>query len=76
MDEQSKEAGFYQVALDLVARQGYGNASFEVGGEEELDIVEEFYTEESKPVHHQQSHDFTHMQDIQRGLQQSVQALN
>jgi hypothetical protein len=26
-----------------VARQGYGNASFEVGGEEGLDIVEEFY---------------------------------
>jgi hypothetical protein len=30
--------------LDHVARQGYGNASFEVGGEEGLDIVEEFYT--------------------------------
>jgi hypothetical protein len=44
MDEQSKAAGFYQEALDHVARQGYGNASFEVGGEEGLDIVEEFYT--------------------------------
>jgi hypothetical protein len=43
MDEQSKAAGFYQEALDHVARQGYGNASFEVGGEEGLDIVEEFY---------------------------------
>jgi hypothetical protein len=30
MDEQSKAAGFYQEALDHVARQGYGNASFEV----------------------------------------------
>lgn len=42
MDEQSKAAGFYQEALDHVARQGYGNANFEVGGEEGLDIVEEF----------------------------------
>lgn len=42
MDEQSKTAGFYQEALDHVARQGYGNACFEVGGEEGLDIVEEF----------------------------------
>jgi hypothetical protein len=47
MDEQSKAAGFYQEALDHVARQGYGNASFEVG-EEGLDIVEEFYTDEPK----------------------------
>jgi hypothetical protein len=38
MDEQSKAAGFYQEALDFVARQGYGNASFEVGGDEGLDI--------------------------------------
>jgi len=29
-----------------VARQGYGNASFEVGGEEGLDIVEEFYSDQ------------------------------
>lgn len=47
IDEQSKSAGFYQEVLDFVARQGYGNASFEVGGEEGLDIVEEFYTDES-----------------------------
>ena len=46
IDEQSKAAGFYQEALDYVARQGYGNASFEVGGEE-LEIVDEFYTENS-----------------------------
>jgi hypothetical protein len=75
IDEQSKAAGFYQEALDHVARQGYGNASFEVGGEEGLDIVEEFYTE-NKSEQHQQTHDLTHVQDIQKGLQQSVQALN
>lgn len=48
IDEQSKAAGFYQEALDHVARQGYGNASFEVGGEEGLDIVEEFYTDKNQ----------------------------
>jgi hypothetical protein len=76
IDEQSKVAGFYQEALDHVARQGYSNASFEVGGEEGLDIVEEFYTDESKPEQYQQTHDLTHVQDIQKGLQQSVQVLN
>ncbi len=59
-----------------MARQSYSNASFEVGGEEGLDIVEEFYTDETKPEQHQQSYDLTHVQDIQKGLQQSVQALN
>ena len=75
IDEQSKVAGFYQEALDHVARQGYGNASFEVGSDEGLDIVEEFYTEDTKSEH-QQNHDLAHVQDIQKGLQQSVQALN
>ena len=53
MDEQSKAAGFFQEALDHVARQGYGNASFEVGGEEGLDIVEEFYNSNEKEEPHQ-----------------------
>ncbi|MCH7310577.1 hydrolase or metal-binding protein [Acinetobacter sp. ANC 4805] len=75
IDEQSKAAGFYQEALDHVARQGYGNARFEVGGEEGLDIVDEFYSDESK-TEHQQTHDLTHVQDLQKGLQGSVQALN
>lgn len=72
IDEQSKAAGFYQEALDHVARQGYGNTSFEVGGEDGLDIVEEFYADESKPEQHEQSH----VQEIHKGLQQSVQSLN
>ncbi len=76
INEQSKAAGFYQEALDHVARQGYSKASFEVGGEEGLDIVEEFYNDESKPQQHEQFHNFTHVQDIQKGLQQSVQSLN
>ena len=76
INQKSKLCGFNQEALDHVARQGYGNASFEVGGEEGLDIVEEFYSDESKTEQHQQTHDLTHVQDIQKGLQQSVQALN
>ena len=76
IDEQSKAAGFYQEALDFVARQGYGNASFEVGGDEGLDIVEEFYTEESKSEQSQQIHELTHVQDIQKSLQQSVRSVN
>jgi hypothetical protein len=42
IDEQSKAAGFYQEALDHVARQGYGNASFEVGGEEGWILLRSF----------------------------------
>ena len=77
IDEQSKAAGFYQEALDFVARQGYGNASFEVGGDEGLDIVEEFYSDESaKHEQHYQAQDMVDVQDIKKGLQQSVQALN
>ncbi|ENW05942.1 recombination directionality factor [Acinetobacter beijerinckii] len=73
IDEQSKTVGFYQEALDHVARQGYGNGSFEVGGEEVLDIVEEFYADEANSDQRHQPNDLTH---VQEGLQQSVQALN
>lgn len=76
IDEQSKAAGFYQEALDHVARQCYGNASFEVGGEEGLEIVEEFYTEEEKSEQLKQTQDLKHMPNIKKDLQQSVQALN
>ena len=43
-----------------------------MGGEDGLDIVEEFYADESKPERHEQSH----VQEIHKGLQQSVQSLN
>ncbi|QHI11069.1 recombination directionality factor [Acinetobacter haemolyticus] len=46
IDQQSKASGFNQQALDQMARQGYGNARFEVNSEEGLDLVEEFYTDE------------------------------
>ena len=54
----------------------YGNANFEVGGEEGLDIVEEFYTDGANQELNQQTHDLGHVQDIQKGLQQSVRAVN
>ena len=87
IDQQSKALGFNQHALDQMARQGYGNARFEVNAEEGLDLVEEFYTDElveseqvqpnskakAKPKFHQGE---GFVQDIQQGLQQSVRAVN
>ena len=89
IDQQSKVSGFNQHALDQIARQGYGNAQFEVNGEEGLDLVEEFYTEEnfeaeqvqpqsqskdkSKTKFNQQD---GFVQDIQQGLQGSVRVVN
>ena len=74
-------AGFYQEALDHVARQGYGNASFEVGGEEGLDIVEEFYSDQQNAVEVQSDSPSVHqvMEDatgIKQGLRQSVKAIS
>ncbi|MND73001.1 hypothetical protein D3C80_645650 [compost metagenome] len=87
IDQQSKASGFNQQALDQMARQGYGNARFEVNSEEGLDLVEEFYTGElveSEQVQPEpkakikpkfnQGQDF--VQDIQKGLQQNVRAVN
>lgn len=76
IDQKSKLAGFNQAALDQVARQGYANALFEVDGEDGGEIVEEFHSSESRQELSQQIHDLTNVQDIQKGLQQSVQALN
>ncbi len=79
IDEQSKVAGFYQEALDHVARQGYCNARFEVNTEEGLDVVEEFYSD-SELVERQQVEGLKQVdgfiQDIQQGLQRSVRAVN
>ncbi|EOR03860.1 hypothetical protein F896_03396 [Acinetobacter genomosp. 15BJ] len=75
IDEQSKAAGFYQEALDHVARQGYGNASFEVGGEEGLDIVEEFYHSNEKEEPHQCGA-LSCVTTMEQELSRSVKALN
>ena len=54
MDEQAKVAGFYQEALDHVARVGFaqGFAGFDMDlgnmqGEDNFDVIEEFYSEEA-----------------------------
>ena len=91
IDQQSKVAGFNQNALDQMALQGYSNAQFEVNGEEGLDLVEEFYTNESENEDVGQTQTVTiartktksqpnqgegFVQDMQRGLQGSVRAVN
>ncbi|WP_104498124.1 recombination directionality factor [Acinetobacter indicus] len=76
MDEQSKAAGFYQEALDFIARKGFENARFELNSEEGMDVLEEFYIDESKQQPHEETHEVTHVQEIQKGLQQSVRAVN
>ena len=43
IDEQSKQAGFYQEALDFTARKGFANAVFEINSEEDSDVIDEFY---------------------------------
>ena len=70
--QQSKEAGFYQEAVDFVARQGFANAQFEVNGEEAEDVVDEFYQLEKHPQTEVENSAF----DIQQGLKGSVTALN
>ena len=45
IDQQSKQAGFNQDALDQMARQGFANAKFEMDVQEGLDVVEEFYND-------------------------------
>lgn len=76
IDQKSKAVGFNQSALDQMARQGFANARFEVNAEEEVDLLEEFYTEESKSEQLEQTHDLAHVRVLQKDLQQSVQALN
>ena len=89
IDQQSKASGFNQQALDQMARQGYGNARFEVNSEEGLDLVEEFYMDEVVESEQVQSETTTRtktkpkfnqgdgfVQDIQKGLQGSVRAVN
>ncbi|AYA03958.1 hydrolase or metal-binding protein [Acinetobacter sp. WCHAc010034] len=87
IDQQSKASGFNQHALDQMARQGYGNARFEMNSEEGLDLVEELYTDEAveseqiqpesktkvKPKLHQAD---SFVQNLQQGLQQNVWAVN
>ena len=92
IDQQSKQSSFNQSALDQMARQGFANAQFEVNGEEGMDLVEEFYTEENQEtddVEQVQSETSSRaktkpkpnqsegfVQDMQKGLQGSVRVVN
>ena len=89
IDQQSKAAGFNQLALDQIARQCFSNAQFEMNGEEGLDLVEEFYTNETEIEGDTQTQPVItartktkpnqregFVQDMQKGLQGSVRAVN
>ena len=77
IDEHSKQAGFYQEAVDHIARRGFANARFETEMEEGSEVLEEYYPEQeqNRAVEQQTSPD-GFVQDIQQGLQQSVRAVN
>lgn len=72
IDEHSKQAGFYQEALDFTARKGFGNGRMDVDMEEGLEVIEEFY----QPVEGQQIEETQTEFNIQQGLKGSVTALN
>ena len=78
IDQQCKAAGFSQEALDLTAQQGFANARFETDMDDGLDVVQEFYSDQSQnqTQQHQQTHDLNQVQELQQGLQQSVRAVN
>ncbi|MCH4247040.1 MAG: hydrolase or metal-binding protein [Acinetobacter populi] len=92
VDQQSKDAGFYQEALDFIAKAGFNNAVFELQEDEGMQIAEEFYPEMSEQADHphveeQQrqntttQHSSTHAEhnpvmQLTQGLRQSVKAVN
>lgn len=73
IDQQSKAAGFYQEAVDHVARQGYANRRFEISDEEGMEVIDEFYTEEN--IEKESIQHASKIEQIQRGLQQSVRVV-
>ncbi|MFW1955163.1 hydrolase or metal-binding protein [Acinetobacter guillouiae] len=88
IDFQSKHAGFNQTGLDQTARLGFSNGQFEINSEEGLDLVEEFYSDENQETDTQQAQAETttrakakpnqsegFIQDMQKGLQRSVRAV-
>jgi len=74
IDEQSKQSGFYQEALDQVAWQGY--AKFEGDGEEGMDVVDEFYNSDEQSNEAQVDTLHSNVALLQKGLEQSVRAVN
>lgn len=91
IDQQSKQSGFNQDALDQMVRQCFANAQFEVNVEEGLDLVGEFYTEEMQNEEVEQTQPATttrtkkkpkpnqgngFVQDIQKRLHGSVDVVS
>ena len=75
IDQQSKQSGFNQHALDQMARQSFANAQFEVNGEEGLDLVEEFYNSDEQEQPSQTDTLHSDVATLQKGLAQSVRAV-
>ncbi|MCU4425708.1 MULTISPECIES: recombination directionality factor [Acinetobacter] len=76
IEEQSKQSGFYQEALDQMARQGYANAKFEGDVEEGLDVVDEFYNSDGQSNQPQTEASPSNVTILQKGLAQSVKVVN
>lgn len=85
IDEQSKAAGFYQEALDYVAKAGFQNAIFEEQEEDQQQIIDEFYLgaeeqdQERQNVNTALNGTLPSIEDTQRlqqGLKNSVRAMN
>ena len=76
IDQQGKQAGFDQAALDQIARQGFANAKFEVHAEEGMELLEEFYPNNDSAVDTEHSAQLGYVQEIQQGLQRSVRPVN
>lgn len=76
IDQRSKAAGFYQEALDFVARQGFANARFEVGSEEGMEVVEEFYPSNTAINEAELPTVPPETLSLQQGLRHTVKAVN
>jgi hypothetical protein len=74
-DQQRREAGFDQAALDAAARRGYGNAVFEVDEDEGLAVVEEFYADTESALGNATEHTATAMTAATASRHQSVTPL-
>lgn len=72
INEESKEAGFYQEAVDFTAKQGFANGRMGVNVEDGIEIVEEFY----QPVEGQMVEGAETTFNIQQELKGSVSAMN
>lgn len=74
IDQQSKQTGFNQSALDEIAHLGFANARFEMDTEEGLDAIDELYPSvDSEVGSHEQN---LKVRDIQEQLNQTVQSIN